>query len=644
MLKKINPSTSTNTEFLVKNSGLTGSSDILEKFKKVLGDFQKAQISDPIKPFRKDHLDCYERIVNYGILELLEGTWLSYVSKNDSETNKSLLKINHDNKGQQAFNSRPYLLTSGIHTTIMPSPGTNSETIPGKYSFECDQYVEKLTFTKVEGGVRNRGGSNEQFCGAYKYDQVIKKVNLRSSEGEAYDYFPSEEPIKTKNKQNDSKIELDVIENLEVKGIHEENGMYLWLSDMYNHAASNDSIRTNRGMNPILRKIKISIYEDDPNSKVDVKILNPYYIVFSGKICSEGTIETLIYPDKTFAYIGRIEERLVDGGLYNVNDLFPTSRVISSSDINLKDFEALEKHFISVIGREVDKYVPIDELTDEHKKNQYFIIPGKELSKDDGQKGPHYLPDYTLSRSGVIPHGSTITLLGNLKSFKGKLYSEDAPTFIEDENIWDYKHLAISPTMGRAGAPRKFIKDSDKADFDIDKGMPAWRLKTLEDLVKEDEGGNKIYSKEIVSHPLFPYSVRPDLRLRDANKGEKIVHTAHIVMSSRNETGAQGGVLNIPFVDKYVPAIEMKMNMWLQIVEKDTAKYVLQLQYEQVVNFEFHFGDDGGKTSWPHIQVNTLRREDEMSEEEKKYFQSIFSFNELKRKEEPATSTCPFHK
>jgi len=51
----------------------------------------------------------------------------------------------------------------------MPSPGSNSETIPGKFHFLCENYTEELTFSLVSGGVRNRGGTNEQFCGAVKY-------------------------------------------------------------------------------------------------------------------------------------------------------------------------------------------------------------------------------------------------------------------------------------------------------------------------------------------------------------------------------------------------------------------------------------------------------------------------------------------
>ena len=91
----------------------------------------------------------------------------------------------------------------------MLSPGTNSETIPRKFHFICEDYTEKLTFTLVKGGVRNCTGTNDKFCGAVKYDQSIQ--DLRGN------------------------------------GLHEANGMYLYLNEIYNHPADDDSIETDFG-------------------------------------------------------------------------------------------------------------------------------------------------------------------------------------------------------------------------------------------------------------------------------------------------------------------------------------------------------------------------------------------------------------
>lgn len=98
----------------------------------------------------------------------------------------------------------------GIHTTCMPSPGTTPEQIPGIFHFLCENYTEELKFTLVKGGVRNRAGTNEQMVGAVKYEQSIK--------------------------------------NQKGTGIHEENGMYMFLGDMYHHPASCKSIKDDVGI------------------------------------------------------------------------------------------------------------------------------------------------------------------------------------------------------------------------------------------------------------------------------------------------------------------------------------------------------------------------------------------------------------
>ena len=74
--------------------------------------YSKLLIDDPVRPFREDNLQAIENSVDYGILKALAGTWVSY----NVNYNKDIAKPS---------------LASGVHTTIMPSPGTNSGTIPG---------------------------------------------------------------------------------------------------------------------------------------------------------------------------------------------------------------------------------------------------------------------------------------------------------------------------------------------------------------------------------------------------------------------------------------------------------------------------------------------------------------------------------
>ncbi len=488
------------------------SKGILEE---VMDGYSKVLIEDPIRAFDVNNLGEIEADVQYGVLKALQGTWVSYNNSNNDQS------------------TRP-LNGSGIHTTIMPSPGTNSGNIPGKYSFECEEYIEKLTFDLVPGGVRNRGGANEQFCGAVKYDQSIKSVNRVAGQ-----------------------------EKLQYTPIHVENGMYLWLSDIFNHAASKKSIEEDRGI--------LTVAPNDPNKD----------LYKSG------------YQDETLFQI--------------------------SKDENNKE------------------YVTLENL---HGREYYEILPAKELKKGAGQTGTYFIPDYSISRSGVIPHGSAITLLGDLVS-KGKFLMDGAPKFPEGVATWEFDHLAISPTMGGAGAKEEGTPGSIKnPPINLDEAPPAWVFQTLDQQTDPQE--NRIYTQRILAHDLYPYSVRPDLRLRDSNRGKTIKNHVQIQMSSKNKTGAQGGILNVPFVNRFVPTVEMNMNMWVETVIED-GREILQLQYEQIIFFEFHFGDDGGTTSWPHIQVNTLRKIEDVSPEQRQLMNEQFPEANSIASSAPA-SGCPYNK
>ncbi|KFF08883.1 peroxidase, FMP-type [Flavobacterium hydatis] len=473
----------------------------------LMSGYEKVQINDPIRAFHESDLENIGNNVKYGVLKVLEGTWVSYKNNNYNELSKNKL------------------IGSGIHTTIMPSPGTNLGTIPGKYSFDCEEYIEKLTFNLVEGGVRNRGGANEQFCGAVKYEQSIKSVNRIEGET-ALKYTP----------------------------IHEENGMYLWLSDIFNHAATEKSIKEDRGLHPI-----------EPDDK---------------------------YKD---LYKSGYKDEI----LYLVTNADGKNEYVTQENLN---------------GREYSQF-----------------IPAKELKPGDGQKGPYFIPDYSISRSGVIPHGSTITLLGDLVQSGPSCLNTGAPNFPKGLAAWDFDHLSISRTMGGA--------DAKANPIDLDKPAPDWVTQKLDK--HNDPRENKIYSQRILAHHLYPYSVRPDLRLRDSIKGEVIKDHVHIQMSSKNKTGAQGGILNVPFVNRFAPTVEMNMQMWVETVIEN-GKEILQLQYEQVILFEFHFGDDGGTTSWPHIQINTLRKIEDVSEEQRLLIDEQFNSNKIKSS--GSASECPYQK
>ena len=130
-----------------------------------------------------------------------------------------------------------------------------------------------------------------------------------------------------------------------------------------------------------------------------------------------------------------------------------------------------------------------------------------ELAVGDGAEGPTFVPAYSIARSGTIPHGSTIQLTGKDSRVIGK------PDFPTGDKTWNINHLAISKSMGLAGTtPGKPIN--------LDKPAPAWVHD--QSLPTNDPGGNRTYTQRILAHELYPYSVRPDLRLRDTIKDQEI--------------------------------------------------------------------------------------------------------------------------
>jgi hypothetical protein len=71
-------------------------------------------------------------------------------------------------------------------------------------------------------------------------------------------------------------------------------------------------------------------------------------------------------------------------------------------------------------------------------------------------------------------------------------------------------------------------------------------------------------------------------------------------------------------IERYCRVTRFRFRMWLEeIFDEESGKVIDQLQYEQIVDFEFMFGADGGTTQWPHIQVNTLRREKDIPPEKR---------------------------
>lgn len=101
----------------------------------------------------------------------------------------------------------------------------------------------------------------------------------------------------------------------------------------------------------------------------------------------------------------------------------------------------------------------------------------------------------------------------------------------------------------------------------------------------------------------------PNTALQEAIAGLEIVSTTTLSVSTQNE----GGVLNIPFVDRHAKASQFTCTYWIETVKDSaTGEEVQQLQYSQQANIEFlqTFGGPPGQLiMWPHVNVNTLRKQ-----------------------------------
>ena len=223
-----------------------------------------------------------------------------------------------------------------------------------------------------------------------------------------------------------------------------------------------------------------------------------------------------------------------------------------------------------------------------------------------GQLGPQFIPPYTISRSGVIPHGTTIHLTGNVKESK----VGEAPVIAE---LWEPQYLSVSPTMGIN------LEGLDPDLTPESRVKPDWTTLPREDqkpnaaLGERGVNSGRAYFEKIFNYDKygakFPYTVQPNLKLIDANKDLTFKRYDMIELDSFHETGVQGATINNVMIERYCRVTRMRLRMWLEEIEDESGKVIDQLQYEQIVDFEFMYGSDGVKTLWPHIQVNTLRRE-----------------------------------
>lgn len=237
---------------------------------------------------------------------------------------------------------------------------------------------------------------------------------------------------------------------------------------------------------------------------------------------------------------------------------------------------------------------------------------GAEPVLGPGQLGPQFVPPHSISRSGVIPHGTTIHLTGNITASDA---TGQAPVIAA---LWEPQYLAVSPTMG-INVQSDLIAGS--------RAKPEWTKLSREEQNADDPdpanrgvNSGRAYFEKVFNYDRFgarfPYTVQPNLKLVDANEGLRFKRYDLIELDSRHDTGVQGATINNVAIERYCRVVRMRFRMWLEeIYDEASGKVIDQLQYEQIVDFEFMFGSNGDTTQWPHIQVNTLRREQDIPPE-----------------------------
>lgn len=99
----------------------------------------------------------------------------------------------------------------------------------------------------------------------------------------------------------------------------------------------------------------------------------------------------------------------------------------------------------------------------------------------------------------------------------------------------------------------------------------------------------------------------PNKVLREAIEGKEVVSTTSLSVS----TEGGGGIVNVPFVEQHAKTSQFTCTYWLETIkDPETGDEVQQLQYSQQTNIEFipKFGEPG-LIMWPHVNVNTLRKQ-----------------------------------
>lgn len=185
------------------------------------------------------------------------------------------------------------------------------------------------------------------------------------------------------------------------------------------------------------------------------------------------------------------------------------------------------------------------------------------------------VPAPTVVRQATIPHGDSLLAQSTF------IKESNDPPQIDPVDSFPF----TDPTIPGLNTPAKQILGVPYTDQYLNRTLPACCLPPRLDLNA---------------------TVRnPALALQAAIKGQKIIHTVVIVISTAAAPGSTG-ILNIPFVVRNANALQMDAIFWIETVQPTEGDPFLQLQYVQRVILDFPATPNGPIIHWPHISVATL--------------------------------------
>ncbi|MGB0384000.1 MAG: heme-binding protein [Ardenticatenaceae bacterium] len=196
-----------------------------------------------------------------------------------------------------------------------------------------------------------------------------------------------------------------------------------------------------------------------------------------------------------------------------------------------------------------------------HVENGMFL----NLSTIVGNRTKNILPppEFNIARSGTIPHGNSIMILGEPPSVE--------PGAPDIPDISSFPFRRENGVVVNFPLNDKYLFDYQTHEYPPDVPNPNETLR--EELLRlEEEGGS-------------------------------IISTTTMTLDSENS----GGITNIPFIVERANATRVSATFWLEKVSNSDGIEFLQLQYSQTILLEFHhFDQDGPILIWPHTTINTL--------------------------------------